>query len=138
MSRLAGSFLGAVIGWCWCASVLAGQAPESAARCANTAADSAPRKPCKRPARRAVRQDIVPVTPIGSPPAPLAASPPPGATRPAPTRAAPVPLLRCEGNVCRDTEGQSYNGGVGRGAGNAATDSQGRLCTREGQWMQCF
>jgi len=41
----------------------------------------------------------------------------------------------CAGNVCRDTNGNTYNG---IGTGTAGVNSSGRLCTRTGTTVQCF
>lgn len=46
----------------------------------------------------------------------------------------PALLNSCAGNFCTDASGNSYNAGVG----NAAVNSQGRLCNRMGNTMQCF
>lgn len=47
---------------------------------------------------------------------------------------APVQLNSCVGNFCTDAAGSTYNSGTG----NAAVNSQGRLCNRVGTTMQCF
>lgn len=65
-------------------------------------------------------------------PAPVAPGAP--ATGPAPVMPAPVPLNSCTGNFCTDVYGGSYNAGVG----SAAINSQGKLCNRVGNTMQCF
>ncbi len=86
------------------------------------------KKTPKRSARRAdpVRVDPVAVVPYAAPPLaparPLAPSP------------APAQINSCLGGTCTDTNGATYNTGVG----NAAVNSQGRLCTRSGNTMQCF
>lgn len=46
----------------------------------------------------------------------------------------PAPINTCIGNQCTDASGNSYQTGVG----NAALDSKGRLCNRNGTTMQCF
>jgi hypothetical protein len=58
---------------------------------------------------------------------------------PAPTAGPPAPpppaqLNTCVGNFCTDASGSSYNSGTG----NATVNSQGRLCNRVGNTMQCF
>jgi hypothetical protein len=47
---------------------------------------------------------------------------------------APATITGCVGNQCNDTSGKRYQTGVG----NTALDSNGHLCTRNGQTMQCF
>jgi hypothetical protein len=91
-----------------------------------------------------VRRRAVPAT-IGTmpqPSAPQAYGPvlhdmAPQTTMPAPAPAGlppPAVINNCVGGQCTDTSGNTYN----TGAGNAALDSKGRLCTRNGQTMQCF
>lgn len=86
------------------------------------------KKTLKRSARRAdpVRVDPVAVVPSAAPPLaparPLAPSP------------GPAQINSCLGGTCTDTNGTTYNTGVG----NAAVNSQGRLCTRTANTMQCF
>jgi len=46
----------------------------------------------------------------------------------------PLPLIGCHSGVCRDAGGTLHNGGVG----NATLDPNGKLCNREGVWLQCF
>lgn len=46
----------------------------------------------------------------------------------------PAPINNCTGGQCRDTSGNTYNTGVG----NAAISSDGRLCNRSGNTVQCF
>jgi hypothetical protein len=65
-------------------------------------------------------------------PAAVAPAPPTGPAQVAP--APPAQLNRCTGNFCTDAAGNSYNSGTG----NAAVNSQGRLCNRVGTTMQCF
>jgi hypothetical protein len=92
--------------------------------------------------RRSVQQVIQGVTPIpqasgpsygpvlnpGPRPSPMPA--------PGPTAASPPPaqINSCNGNHCMDAAGGTYNMGVG----NSGTDSQGRLCNRVGNTVQCF
>ena len=92
-------------------------------------------EPC-RPAppvqpRRAVPQVIgrMPGQPAPSvvPMAPL----PPGPAVPMP--GAPQPIGACDTGGCRDAAGARYNG-----AGNATLDANGRICHRNGAFMQCF
>jgi hypothetical protein len=67
-----------------------------------------------------------PVTP------PPIASSPIGAV-PAPVLPAPATINSCAGSFCTDSSGSQYNLG-----GNAGTNSQGRLCNRVGNTVQCF
>ena len=85
----------------------------------------------KRAARRSAPQhvDLVPVVAPGTP----RLAPPPPAP-PTAIVAGPAQINNCVGGVCTDTVGTTYNTGVG----NAAVNSQGRLCTRSGDTMQCF
>jgi len=55
---------------------------------------------------------------------------------PAPTAGLPPPaqINNCAGGHCTDAAGNSYN----LGTGDAGTDSQGRLCNRTGNTVQCF
>jgi hypothetical protein len=46
----------------------------------------------------------------------------------------PAPINNCTGGQCRDTSGNTYNTGVG----NAAISSDGKLCNRTGNTVQCF
>jgi hypothetical protein len=61
----------------------------------------------------------------------------PQTTMPAPAPGGlppPAAINNCVGGQCTDASGNTYN----TGTGNAALDSKGRLCTRNGQTMQCF
>ena len=93
-------------------------------------------EPC-RPAppvqpRRSVAQVIgrMPVQRPAPPVVPMAA-PPPGPAVPMP--GAPQPIGACDTGGCRDAAGARYNG-----AGNATLDANGRICHRNGAFMQCF
>lgn len=93
-------------------------------------------EPC-RPAppvqpRRAVAQVI------GRMPAPRAVSPvvpvptlPPSPAVPMP--GPPQPIGSCDPGGCRDAAGARYNG-----TGNATLDANGRICHRNGAFVQCF
>jgi hypothetical protein len=92
-------------------------------------------EPC-RPAppvrpRRSVAQVIgrmpAPPAPPVVPMAPL----PPGPAVPMP--GAPQPIGACDTGGCRDAAGARYNG-----AGNATLDANGRICHRNGAFLQCF
>ena len=93
-------------------------------------------EPC-RPAppvqpRRSVAQVVgrMPVHHSAPPVVPMAPLPP-GPTVPMP--GAPQPIGACDTGGCRDAAGVRYNG-----AGNATLDANGRICHRNGAFMQCF
>ena len=93
-------------------------------------------EPC-RPAppvqpRRSVAQVIgrMPVQRAASPVVPMAPLPPSPAM---PIPRAPQPIGACDTGGCRDAAGARYNG-----AGNATLDANGRICHRNGAFMQCF
>jgi hypothetical protein len=46
----------------------------------------------------------------------------------------PTPVTGCDPGGCWDTGGNRYNSG----AGNTYLNNAGKLCTRNGAWMQCF
>lgn len=46
---------------------------------------------------------------------------------------APQPIGACDVGGCRDASGARYNG-----AGNATLDANGRICQRNGAFVQCF
>ena len=71
----------------------------------------------------------MPAQPVPSvvPMAPL----PPGPAVPLPR--APQPIGACDTGGCRDAAGARYNG-----AGNATLDANGRICHRNGAFIQCF
>lgn len=89
------------------------------------------KKDAKRSARRSSPQrvDLVPPASTGAPS--LAPLPPP---QPVALNPGPAQINACNGGTCTDTGGATYNTGVG----NAAVNGQGRLCTRNGNTMQCF
>jgi hypothetical protein len=99
-------------------------------------ARAAPR-PCADAKPAAPRRRAVPLTiermPSSRPPsaANYRPAPPPA---PSPGNTAPRPLVGCDAGACRDAAGAQYNGGVG----NATLDPNGRLCHRDGAWLQCF
>ncbi|MES3022251.1 MAG: hypothetical protein V4857_11790 [Pseudomonadota bacterium] len=84
------------------------------------------------PRRRPTRQDIITMPPA----APIVGAPfrpsvlPPAHAAPS----GPVQINSCDAGGCTDTNGVRYNGG----AGNAALNPQGRLCTTNGATVQCF
>ncbi|QNA88413.1 hypothetical protein G4G28_07725 [Massilia sp. Dwa41.01b] len=59
---------------------------------------------------------------------------PPLPPQPVSTVPGPAQINTCLGSTCIDTQGATYNTGVG----NAAVNSSGRLCNRSGNTMQCF
>jgi hypothetical protein len=63
---------------------------------------------------------VVPMAPLPSSPA-------------VPMPHAPQPIGACDTGGCRDAAGARYNG-----AGNATLDANGRICHRNGAFMQCF
>lgn len=67
---------------------------------------------------------------------PAPAPPPFNPTGPGPTvgPAAPLPVNSCDIGGCRDASGARHDGG----AGNATLDANGRVCHRNGVWLQCF
>ena len=61
-------------------------------------------------------------------------TPPAPATAPAPVGPTSRPVAGCVGATCTDTSGATTAGQVG----NASVNSEGRLCNRTGNSMQCF
>jgi len=88
------------------------------------------KKATNRSARRSAPLRVSPVAVTMTPSAPQPLPP----TRSAAQDPGPVQINSCLGGTCTDTNGATYNTGVG----NAAVSSQGRLCTRSGNTMQCF
>lgn len=93
-------------------------------------------EPC-RPAppvqpRRSVAQVIgrMPTQRTAPPVVAMPALPPSPAV---PMPRAPQPIGACDVGGCRDASGARYNG-----AGNAALDANGRICQRNGAFVQCF
>jgi hypothetical protein len=88
-------------------------------------------KPAKQ--RRAVPQQLEPrATP---PAAPVQQhQPPPPAPQSAVPPTAPSPVTTCDAGGCWNSGASRYNGG----AGGTYLDNSGRLCQRQGAWMQCF
>ena len=114
------------------------QAPESLPVCQLDPRDSGKLavEPC-RPAppvqpRRSVAQVIgrMPVQRTASPVVSMPSLPPSPAV---PMPGAPQPIGACDTGGCRDAAGARYNG-----AGNATLDANGRICHRNGAFMQCF
>jgi hypothetical protein len=96
----------------------------------------------KPPPRRHVWQVVgpEPLVNLGPVYSPTLTPRPPTTPMPAPipgtsqVQPGPAPLNSCAGSLCTDASGSQYNIGVG----NAGTDSQGRLCNRVGNTVQCF
>lgn len=51
----------------------------------------------------------------------------------APVPSAPLPVNSCDSGGCRDASGARYNG-----VGNTTLDANGRICHRNGAFIQCF
>lgn len=51
----------------------------------------------------------------------------------APVPSAPLPVNSCDSGGCRDAGGARYNG-----VGNTTLDANGRICHRNGAFIQCF
>jgi hypothetical protein len=90
----------------------------------------------RRPAWQAENEPMAPRPLRGEP-----GSVPQGVPIPPPV-AAPQPVVPssnvingCQGSVCTDAAGRTYNG---VGSGNAGVNSNGRLCSRTGTTVQCF
>ncbi|KAB8041436.1 hypothetical protein [Janthinobacterium aquaticum] len=83
-------------------------------------------------ARRAVPQVIgrMPATQMPPPVIQYQAAPPAPSTVPS----APRPIGACDAGGCRDAAGARYNTGVG----NQTLDANGRICHRNGAFIQCF
>lgn len=58
----------------------------------------------------------------------------PSAANPAPVGPTSSPVNACVGATCTDASGATVNSNVG----NSTVNSQGRLCNRTGNTMQCF
>ena len=101
-------------------------------------AQQAPKKDPKAkpaPRRPGAQQRIEPTARITAPSSqPYARVPVPVAPGPTPGAPGGAQISTCQGNVCTDASGTSYATGVG----NAAVNSSGRLCNRNGTVMQCF
>lgn len=84
-------------------------------------------------ARRAVTQVIGRMPATRMPPPVIYAQPMPPATH-APVPGMPLPVNSCDSGGCRDASGMRHDGGVG----NATLDANGRVCHRNGAFLQCF
>lgn len=92
-----------------------------------------PAPPRLTPPRRPVPQSIARMPQQAAPPvsAPPAA---PAPALPAAVPGRPLSVNSCDIGGCRDAAGVRHEGGVG----NATLDPNGRLCNRNGVWLQCF
>jgi hypothetical protein len=68
-----------------------------------------------------------------TPPATAAVPIPPPATAPQPTVPSTSVIRACQGIVCTDAAGNTFNG-----SGNAGAGSTGRTCARNGTTVTCF
>lgn len=68
-----------------------------------------------------------------APPATAAVPIPPPQAAPQPTVPSSSPIRACQGIVCSDAAGNTFNAG-----GNAGVNSAGRACARTGNTVQCF
>lgn len=84
-------------------------------------------------ARRAVPQVIGRMPATQLPPPVIRYQSVPPATQ-APVPGAPLPVNSCDSGGCRDASGMRHDGGVG----NATLDANGRVCHRNGAFLQCF
>lgn len=84
-------------------------------------------------ARRAVPQVIGRMPATRMPPPVIHAQTVPPATH-APVPGMPLPVNSCDSGGCRDASGMRHDGGVG----NATLDANGRVCHRNGAFLQCF
>ena len=93
-------------------------------------------EPC-RPAppvqpRRAVEQ-VIGRMPAQRAVPPAVAMPPLPPSPAIPMPGLPQPVGSCDSGGCRDASGARYNG-----TGNATLDANGRICHRNGAFIQCF
>jgi hypothetical protein len=88
--------------------------------------------PLKAPIKRRAVQQIIGRMPAAA--APVVA-PPLVSIKPTPVQPpAPVPLNSCDAGGCLGADGKRYT----PAAGAATLDDKGRLCQRNGVWVQCF
>ena len=133
------AFAGVVVGLaCGQAGAASAAAPETLPICRLDPHDSTKlaAEPCRTAPpvqpRRSVVQAIGRMPVQGTAPPVVPAAPmPPGVVVPMP--GAPQPIGSCDTGGCRDASGTRYNG-----AGNATLDANGRICHRNGAFMQCF
>jgi hypothetical protein len=93
-----------------------------------------PKKSAAGP-RRAAPQNVERRPSLPSlPAATVRRSPAPFPVPPSPVKPeAPFPVTTCDAGGCWNANGSRYQGG----AGNTYLDSNGKLCQRNGAWMQC-
>jgi hypothetical protein len=108
-------------------------AAEDRVKCEPAQAEAACKKEKPAKPRRAVPQQLE--MPAPRPAAPVQPQvPPPPAQRSAVPPTAPSPITSCDAGGCWNSEAGRYNGG----AGGTYMNNSGRLCQRQGAWMQCF
>lgn len=83
-------------------------------------------------ARRAVTQVIGRMPDTRMPPPVIHTQTVPPATH-APVPSMPLPVNSCDSGGCRDASGMRHDG-----VGNATLDANGRVCHRNGAFLQCF
>jgi hypothetical protein len=111
---------------------LAGYAFADAGKCKSPEARAEQPKKSAAGPRRAVPQNVErrPSLPAATVRRSLALPP----AAPSPVKpAAPFPVTTCDAGGCWSANGSRYQGG----AGNIYLDSNGKLCQRNGAWMQC-
>lgn len=104
-------------------------------------------KPPMERAENVTQQPVQPRHAVSQPPGyPAYSAPPPAPSQrqvpappvPQPTAPAfptpPAPISTCDAGGCWNTNAKRYNGG----AGGVYLDNRGKLCQRQGAWMQCF
>ncbi|MGK5079723.1 hypothetical protein [Janthinobacterium sp. HLX7-2] len=131
LAALAGAHAGA-------AAQAARAAPEALPVCRLDPHDSSKLavEPCQSAPPVQPRRSVAQV--IGRMPAqrtapPVVAMPPLPPSPAVPMPRAPQPIGACDTGGCRDASGARYNG-----AGNATLDANGRICHRNGAFVQCF
>jgi hypothetical protein len=108
---------------------------------ANPAAQPAPPQRRKsqparrRPARQPETEAMAPRPLHGEREASQGVPVPPPAAAPRPAAPGSNVINGCQGSVCMDASGKTYNG---ISNGSAGVDASGRLCTRSGVTVQCF
>ena len=107
-------------------------APGDATKLAVEPCRPAPTQPSAR--RRDVAQVIQPMSRASAPARPYAYRPAIVAPTVSPAPKAPLPQNGCDAGGCRDAAGSRYNGGIG----NATLGPDGKVCNRNGVWLQCF
>lgn len=119
-------------------------APSDAVPRSDAGDNAASQKPSRQTLapRRAAQRYSPPVSVAPVTPAAAAASATPAPGRPPAvsmpqanvTPPAPAPITSCDAGGCWSSGGGRYQSG----AGNTYFDNAGKLCQRQGAWMQCF